>query len=303
MIELTALEVYKGLYNITDQNNKFELYIFPEPKSCGISYEKVRDEIEKDLEISEIMATDLQDEVMGSIIIEDFREQVSKRMKNDVHMKTLANYKSSVFQDFQSFLRREVDLVEKDIRLVLDENSSSFTTHKLEPGVYTFKNFHEVLLSILQHEHEGAHNAIDIEFDDITMKTKLVVRPKILAIKFHENSFFSTFLGFTPPCDYKNYNEQIGQKIKYLSTINKLHLKCKIIEGSIVDGLRQPTPFSFVFYKPSCYEVLCEPGIILYKKVNKSVLKDISFYSEYDNNEEIKLHRETLTFTIQLIKI
>ena len=124
------------------------------------------------MEISEITATELQDEVMGSIIIEQYREQVSKRLKNVVHMKTLGIYGGSVFQDFQSFLRTEVDLAENEIRLVLHEKSSSFTTHKLEPGVYTFRAFHEVLLRILQHEHEGFHNAIDIEFDDITMKTK-----------------------------------------------------------------------------------------------------------------------------------
>ena len=36
-------------------------------------------------------------------------------------MKILAGYTSSVFQDFESYLRTEVDLVEDDIKLVLDE--------------------------------------------------------------------------------------------------------------------------------------------------------------------------------------
>ena len=113
-------------------------------------------------------------------------------------MKSLAIYGSSVFQDCQSFLRKEVGLAETDIRLVLDENISSFTTHKLEPGVYTFKDFHEVLLGILQHEHEGCHNAIDIEFDDITMKTKLVVRPEIFA-KNSMKTHFQYFPWFYSP--------------------------------------------------------------------------------------------------------
>ena len=39
------------------------------------------------------------------------------------------------------------------------------------------------------------------------MKTKLVVRPGIKAIKFDEKSFFSTILGFDPHWDYKHYNE------------------------------------------------------------------------------------------------
>ena len=41
------------------------------------------------------------------------------------------------------------------------------------------------------------NNSIDIEFDDITMKTKVVVRPGIIAIRFDEKSFFSAVLGFS----------------------------------------------------------------------------------------------------------
>ena len=42
-------------------------------------------------------------------------------MKNDEYMRSLANYNSSVFQDFESFLWPKIDLIELDIRLVLDE--------------------------------------------------------------------------------------------------------------------------------------------------------------------------------------
>ena len=44
-------------------------------------------------------------------------------MKNGEHLKVLAIYNSSIFQDFKNFLRTEVDLVEDDIKLVLDEYS------------------------------------------------------------------------------------------------------------------------------------------------------------------------------------
>ena len=36
-------------------------------------------------------------------------------------METLAGYSSSIFQDFESYLRTYVDLVEDDNRLVSDE--------------------------------------------------------------------------------------------------------------------------------------------------------------------------------------
>ena len=39
------------------------------------------------------------------------------------------------------------------------------------------------------------------------------------------------------------------------------------------------------------------------KKINKSVLNTITFYLEDDKNEEVNFNGETLTFTLQLVKI
>ena len=49
--------------------------------------------------------------------------------------------------------------------------------------------------------------------------------------------------------------------------------------------------------------MFCEPETIHYKKINKSVLNTATFYLEDDNNEEVKLIGETLTFTLQMITI
>ena len=150
MIGLTDLEVYISIFNITEENNKFELYKFPDEKSGGVTYEKVGDEIEKDLDIEDITAADLQDEIIAPIIIEKYKKQVTKRMKNEQFMIIVAGYVSSVFHDFESYLRTEVDLIEDDIKLVLDEYNSSFITYELQPGIYTFKDFSEALFNILQ---------------------------------------------------------------------------------------------------------------------------------------------------------
>ena len=83
MIEITDLEVYNSIFNKTEQNNKFELYKFPEEKSGGVSYEKVRDEIERDLDISDVTAADLQDDLIAPNIIDEGKKQVTKRMKNE----------------------------------------------------------------------------------------------------------------------------------------------------------------------------------------------------------------------------
>ena len=213
MIGLTDLEVYNSIFNITEENNKFELYKFLDEKRGGISYTKVRDEIEKDLDIEDITAADLQDDIIAPNIIKEYNEQVTKRMNDGGDMNILARYTSSVLQDFESFPRTQIDLVEDDIKLVLDEYNSSFITCELDPGIYTFKDISEALFNILQSDCPGDCNVIVIEYDDIKMKTKLDVKAGIIAIRFDENSFFSSILGFTPGWDYKHYNKYISQKI------------------------------------------------------------------------------------------
>ena len=135
------------------------------------------------------------------------------------------------------------------------------------------------------------------------MKTKLVERYGIIAIRFDEKSFFSTVFAFTPGWDYKFYNKDTSQKIVNLGSTNKINLKCDVIDGSVVNGVRKPILFSFVLDKPSGYKVFCEPETIHYKKVNKSVLNTITFYLENNNNEQVDFNGETLTFTLQMIRI
>ena len=141
MIGLTDFKVYISIFNITEENNKFELYKFPNEKAGGVTYEKVRDEIEKDLDIEDITAEDLQDDIIGPIIIEEYEEQVTKRMNDEKYVNILAFYTRFVFQDFESFLRTQIDLIEDDVKLVLDEYNSSFITYELQPGIYILKIF------------------------------------------------------------------------------------------------------------------------------------------------------------------
>ena len=80
------------------------------------------------MDFSDITAVDLQDDIIGPLIFKEYKEQLIKRMKDDKYTKILAGYTSSVFQDFESYLRTEVDSVEDNIKLVLDEYNSSFLT-------------------------------------------------------------------------------------------------------------------------------------------------------------------------------
>ena len=73
MIGIINLELYNSFFNITEEN-KFELYIFPDEKSGSVSHEKNRDGIGKKLEVANITATDLKDDKKGPIILKEYRE-------------------------------------------------------------------------------------------------------------------------------------------------------------------------------------------------------------------------------------
>ena len=129
--------------------------------------------------------------------------------------------------------------------------------------------------------------------------------------RYDEKSFLNTLLGFTPYWDYKPTNTihadspavYTSDKILNLSTMNKIHLKCDIIDGSVVNGVREPILFSFVLDKKPVFKVFCEPETIHYKKINTSVLNNATFCLQDDNNEEVDFNGGTLTFTLQMIKI
>ena len=213
MIGLKDLEVYISIINLNGTNNKFKLYKFPDEKAGGVYYEKVRYENEKDFDFSDITATDLQGEIIAPIKIKEDRKQITKRMRDGHYLNILAISVSSLFQDFGNFLRTEIVLLEGDIRLVLDKYDSRVITYELEPGNYTFKYLSEALFNILQPEYEVFNSSVNIEFDDITMENKLVLRSRIVAVTFNEYSFFSSIIGFTPHWDYKPYIEYKSQKI------------------------------------------------------------------------------------------
>ena len=85
--------------------------------------------------------------------------------------------------------------------------------------------------------------------------------------------------------------------------IDKVHLKCDCINGSIVDGIREHILYSFVLSTPTCQKIYKEPRVKLFEKINKSVLSHITFYLEDDDHKPVDFNNETRTFTCQLLEI
>ena len=310
MIGLTNLEVYNSIFNITEENNKFEHY---RDMTAKFGFLELKDELEEILNISHITIEHLDDEILGPRIIDEYIKLSTEKKNSDGYMILLLRYSASPFRDFESYLRLVVGLDEEDIRLILKEYNSHFITYELTPGIYTIQDISDAIQTFSGHQE-----TIQLEYDDISMRTTIVLKFKneekkfaLGTLKFDKQSFFHTLLRFSPYWDYKPNNSShvfipgvypTDKIILNLNTIDKIHLKCDCIDGSIQDGVRQPILFSFVLDKPSGYKIFCEPETIHYKK-KKSVLNTITFYLEDDNNNDVNFNQETLTFTLQMIKI
>ena len=83
------------------------------------------------------------------------------------------------------------------------------------------------------------------------MKTKLLLKRfggTFGTLRSDKKLFSNTLLGFTPYWDYKPTNAiyaarpgiYTGDEILNSSILNKIHSKTNVIDGSIVNGSRQP---------------------------------------------------------------
>ena len=307
VLGLIDLEVYNSIYNITKENNKIELYT---DNLDEFSFEELKHEVEEILNVPNITDSHLEDETVAPRIIETYWKLRSDKSSHDGYIILLMGYARSPFRDFESYLRIVIGLEEDNIQLILKQYNEKFTTYELDPGNYTIEDLQKAVYPL--GDHEGT---LQIEYDDLNKKVKLILTrfgSTFGTLRFDKKSFFHTLLKFETFWDYKPTNAihadspgvyTSDKLILNLNTIDKIHLKCDCIDGSIQDGVRQPILFSFVLDKPAGYKVFCQPETIHYKKINKSVLNTITFYLEDNNNEEVDFNGETLTFTLQMIKI
>ena len=179
------------------------------------------------------------------------------------------------------------------------------TGYSLNPGIYEVIDLNNALKYILPDNVK-----VFITIDDIRLKSNLKTNQTLI---FTEKSFFYTILGFTqshsyPLVDIDGYYQLIAGSYKSdrpinITGIDKVHLKADCIQGSIVNGIREPILYSFALSSPPGYKIFKEPRIKLFKKINKSTLSHITFYFEDDDHKPVDFNNETISFTCQLIKI
>ena len=94
-----------------------------------------------------------------------------------------------------------------------------------------------------------------------------------------------------------------GDRPINITRIDKLHLKCDCINGSINNGIREPILYSFALSSPPGHKIFEEQRIKIFKNKKKSVLFHITFYLEADDHKPVDFHNETISFNCQPIKI
>ena len=287
MMGVTSLEVYNTVYNITEKNNKLKLFTTEQ----NLKEYKVATEFMS--KIKKLYGTSGN---KGYSNIEEI-----KKLINDV------KFKKVVFpENYYNELEKIIGQINQNIKdktniFVLDEYRIVTDCLEIEipPGAYELIDISNTIQQELINSCSSSLNPdlkINIKADTISMKSILTTSKPI-----YFNSELNTLLGFTN----KGYSAGThkSEKPVMITTTDKGHLKCDCLDGSIVNGIREQILFSFNLSAPPGYKIIKEPNIILYKKINKTRLDSIQFFLEDNNHNPVDFNGETLTFTIQIIKI
>ena len=178
------------------------------------------------------------------------------------------------------------------------------TGYSLDPGIYVVVDLNNTLKYILPDNVN-----VNVTIDYVRLKSN---KKTIQTLFFTKKSLFFTILGFTRSRSYlldsvDGFYQMIAGSYKShrphkIIGIDKIHLKCDCILGSIVNGIREPILYSFALSSPPGHKIYKEPGVKLFKKINTSVLSQITFYLEDADNKPVDFSNETLSFTCQLVK-
>ena len=114
---------------------------------------------------------------------------------------------------------------------------------------------------------------ISVTINEKLFKSNLKINQTLI---FTDKSFFYTILGFTqsqsyPLDDIDGFYQLIAGSYKSekpinITSVDKVHLKCNCINGSIVNGVREPILYSFALDQPPGYKIYKTPRIKLQKR-------------------------------------
>ena len=303
LIAVSLFNCTNSVYNITNENNSFSI-IIPGHYETELT-EQIIDDLNKLLELKSLELHVEEVRKRGNIIKIADKEYKLSDFDNQKY-EILEELKKVKYNDLEDLVYR-MRLSYDEIMEILDLKyiPTKRTGYTLNPGIYEIVDLNNTLKYILPDNVK-----LTVSIDDIRLKSNLKINQTLI---FTEKSFFYTILGFTQSRSYPledidgHYQIIAGSYTSdrpiNITGIDKIHLKCDCIQGSIVNGIRERILYSFALSAPPGHKIYKEPRVKLFKKINKSVLSHITFYFEDDDRESLDFNGETITFTCQLIKI
>ena len=246
LLAVSSFECTNSIFNITDDDNSFSI-IIPGHYETELA-EKIIDELNRIFELRTLKLHVNEVRKRGDIIkIRDKEYQLSDfDNQNYEIIEELKNIKYNDLEDLVYRMRLSYD----EIMDILDLNyiPTKRTGYSLNPGIYEVVDLNNTLKHILPNNVK-----VKITIDDIRLKSNLKINQTLI---FTEKSFFYTILGFTqsrsyPLDDIDGFYQLIAGSYKSdkpfnITGIDKTHLKCDCIQGSIVNGVREPILYSFI---------------------------------------------------------
>ena len=296
LLGVSSFECTNSVFNITNENNSFSI-IIPGHYETE-SAQKTIDELNNLLELRSQNGIELHVEQVRKkelILINDYSLSSLSMFKDEI----LEDLKNAKFNDLEDMVYR-FQLTYDEIMDILDLKyiPTRRTGYSLDPGIYEVIDLNNTLKHVLPDNVK-----VNITIDDIKLKSNLNTNQTLL---FTKKSFFYTILGFTqsrsyPLDDIDAFYQLIAGSYKSdkpinITGIDKVHLKCDCIQGSIVNGVREPNLFSFALSSPPGHKIYKEPRVKLFRKVNKSVLSHITFYFEDDDYKPVDFHGDDIIY-------
>ena len=303
LLAVSLFECTNSVFNITNENNSFSI-IIPGHYETE-SAQKTIDELNNLLELRSQNGIELHVEQVrkkGLILINDYSLSSLGMFKDEI----LEELKNVKYNDLEDLVYR-FKLTYDEIMDILDLKyiPTKRTGYSIEPNIYNVVDLNKTLKNILPDNVK-----INVTIDERKYKTDLKINQTLI---FTNKSFFYTIIGFTqshqgPLNDIEGFYQILPGSYKSdkpinITGIDKVHLKCDCIDGSIMNGIREPILYSFSLDQPPGHKIYKEPKVKLFKKINKSILSHITFYLEDDDYKSVDFNNETISFTCQLIKI
>ena len=255
LLAVSSFECKNSVFNITNESNSFSIII---PGHYETEFaEQIIDDLNKLLELKSL-----------ELYVEEVRKRgdIIKIGDKEYKLSDFDNQKYEIIEELKKVGYNDLKDIVYRMRLSYDEIMNIFdlqyiptkrTGYSLNPGIYEVVDLNNTLKHILPNDVK-----VNITIDDVRLKSNLKINQTLI---FTERSFFYKMLGFTqsrfyPLDDIDGFYQLIAGSYKSDKPINitgndKIHLKCDCIQGSIVNGIREPILYSFALSSPPGHKI------------------------------------------------